>query len=257
MSLVKTIRRVSLADEITNSSLKQYYEKYQTYLRTRTRTRDAVDDWDRKRREAYDKTVLRFAESFEKIKHVELTQQMMLDPFEIQKIEANREVALLSEGIQNNYHFLKDNSGKILLGLTGLDLGIGAFILDRKSKTQLNEAYATESKAKAESAILDTEIVKLDYLRRQTKQLSRLLRTLKRLIEGPLSEMEQIVTQTVDWNAFTLEQRQTVAAAVKLVQLIQVVIHTPALNAEGQFSEEGKNLLKSEIITPYLEEGDR
>ena len=59
--------------------------------------------------------------------------------------------------------------------------------------------------------------------------------------------MVALTFRKTDWRTYTQEEKNTVACAVKMIQLLKVILDTPLLTKDGILTAEAKELAQREI----------
>lgn len=136
--------------------------------------------------------------------------------------------------------------GTAVLGgiVAGPALLVAGGIFDAKAKEKLNNAYSNLAKAKKIESDIEKGIVELNYIRFTANQVKNLLSQIRKYSYLSNYEMRKIIRKKTNWELFSQIEKETVALAVKQIQLIKKIIDTPLLAKEGTLTPEIKEIKK-------------
>ena len=136
--------------------------------------------------------------------------------------------------------------GTAVLGgiIAGPALLIAGGIFDAKAKEKLNNAYSNLAKAKKIESDIEKGIVELNYIRFTANQVKNLLSKIRKYSYLSNYEMTKIIRKKTNWELFSQSEKETIAIAVKQIQLIKKIIDTPLLSKEGTITPEIKKVEK-------------
>ena len=136
--------------------------------------------------------------------------------------------------------------GTAVLGgiVAGPALLIAGGIFDAKAKEKLNNAYSNLAKAKKIKSDIEKGISELNYIRFTVNQVKNLLSKMRKYSYLANYEMIKIIREKTNWDLFSQSEKETVAIAVKQIQLLKKIIDTPLLSKEGILTPEIKEIEK-------------
>lgn len=136
--------------------------------------------------------------------------------------------------------------GTAVLGgiVAGPALLIAGGIFDAKAKEKLNNAYSNLAKAKKIKSDIEKGISELNYIRFTANQVKNLLSKMRKYSYLANYEMIKIIREKTNWDLFSQSEKETVAIAVKQIQLLKKIIDTPLLSKEGILTPEIKEIEK-------------
>lgn len=135
--------------------------------------------------------------------------------------------------------------GTAVLGgmVAGPALAILGIVMSAKASKKLDEAYSNKAEAQKIAAELNTATVMCNGIRRRAYLFQRLLIKCDTIFSPLLYEMEKIqVISGVDYNKYTIEQKQTIARALSLAGTIKAILDTPILTEEGNLTSESEKI---------------
>lgn len=133
--------------------------------------------------------------------------------------------------------------GTAVLGgmVAGPALAILGIVMSAKASKKLDEAYSNKAEAQKIAAELNTATIMCNGIRRRAYLFQRLLIKCESLFSPLLYEMKKIqVISGVDYNKYTIEQKQTIARALSLAGTIKAILDTPILTEEGVLTPESE-----------------
>lgn len=140
--------------------------------------------------------------------------------------------------------------GSTVLGgiVAGPALLLAGGIYSAKARTKLNNAYSNLAEAKKIAAEIKLANSELKIIIKNTNQVKNILNVLNRLLELANVRMKVIVEVKNNWKEFSIEEKQTVAAAIKSAQLVKAIIDTPLLTKDGILTKEIRDLQDNQDI---------
>lgn len=135
--------------------------------------------------------------------------------------------------------------GTAVLGgmVAGPALAILGIVMSAKASKKLDEAYSNKAEAQKIAAELNTAIIMCNGIRRRAYLFQRLLIKCESLFSPLLYEMKKIqVISGVDYNKYTIEQKQTISRALSLAGTIKAILDTPILTEEGVLTPESETI---------------
>ncbi|MBR8749496.1 hypothetical protein IX317_001170 [Fusobacterium sp. DD29] len=139
--------------------------------------------------------------------------------------------------------------GTAVLGgiIAGPALLIAGGIFGSKAKEKLHNAQANRAKARQVQSEIEKGIVELNYIKATAEQIKRLLEEVRVRSSFFNAKMVALTFRKTDWRTYTQEEKNTVACAVKMIQLLKVILDTPLLTKDGILTAEAKELAQREI----------
>lgn len=137
--------------------------------------------------------------------------------------------------------------GMYVLGglVAGPALMVMGMITEAKSKEKLEKALSNKAQADEIVESLTAASVQCSAIRRRTYMFYNLLAHLDSLFLPQVWKMQDIVeTEGVDYRAYTLESKKSIAAAASTACTIKAVLDTPILTPEGELTEASENVTK-------------
>ena len=137
--------------------------------------------------------------------------------------------------------------GMYVLGglVAGPALMVMGMITEAKSKEKLEKALSNKAQADEIVESLNAASVQCSAIRRRTYMFYNLLAHLDSLFLPQVWKMQDIVeTEGVDYRAYTLESKKSIAAAASTACTIKAVLDTPILTPEGELTEASENVTK-------------
>lgn len=131
--------------------------------------------------------------------------------------------------------------GTAVLGglVAGPALLVMGAIVGAKASKNLDNAYANRAKADEICEQLKTAGVQCNAIRRRTYMFYNLLTRLDAYFLPLIFKMEEIVEKEgVDYKAYSIASKRTVAAASSIAGTIKAVLDTPILTEAGDLTEE-------------------
>lgn len=135
--------------------------------------------------------------------------------------------------------------GTAVLGgmVAGPALAILGIVMSAKASKKLDEAYSNKAEAQKIAAELNTATIMCNGIRRRAYLFQRLLIKCESLFSPLLYEMKKIqVISGVDYNKYTIEQKQTISRALSLAGTIKAILDTPILTEEGVLTPESETI---------------
>ena len=135
--------------------------------------------------------------------------------------------------------------GAMVLGglVAGPALAIMGFIVGAKASENLDNAMSNHAEAKKIAEELETAVVLCEGIRKRSQMFERLLVRLDALFFPLICGMETIIAQKGnDWNAFSAEDKKTIAASASIAKVIKTVLDTPILTEEGKLTDESERV---------------
>ena len=135
--------------------------------------------------------------------------------------------------------------GTAVLGgmVAGPALAILGIVMSAKASKKLDEAYSNKAEAQKIAAELNTATIMCNGIRRRAYLFQRLLIKCESLFSPLLYEMKKIqVISGVDYNKYTIEQKETISRALNLAGTIKAILDTPILTEEGVLTPESETI---------------
>lgn len=135
--------------------------------------------------------------------------------------------------------------GTAVLGgmVAGPALAILGIVMSAKASKKLDEAYSNKAEAQKIAAELNTATIMCNGIRRRAYLFQRLLIKCESLFSPLLYEMKKIqVISGVDYNKYTIEQKETISRALSLAGTIKAILDTPILTEEGVLTPESETI---------------
>ena len=135
--------------------------------------------------------------------------------------------------------------GTAVLGgmVAGPALAILGIVMSAKASKKLDEAYSNKAEAQKIVAELNTATIMCNGIRRRAYLFQRLLIKCESLFSPLLYEMKKIqVISGVDYNKYTIEQKETISRALSLAGTIKAILDTPILTEEGVLTPESETI---------------
>ncbi|WP_410208536.1 hypothetical protein [Fusobacterium sp.] len=139
--------------------------------------------------------------------------------------------------------------GTAVLGgiIAGPALLIAGGLFSSKAKEKLDNAYSNKAKATHIASDIEIAVAKLDHINKTTHQITDLLIKVRKYSDILNTRMSTIVFIKTEWSEFTQEEKNIVAGAVKMVQLLKKILNTPLLTNEGSLTEDAKLLAQQDL----------
>lgn len=221
---------------------------YDNYLREVERTVKSVDELNERKLETLQQEIARFVDSFGQIKNMDYQENMQF--LENQMISfAQPDFQSLQQYSTSVWDYFHKGSK---LNVAGQMVKNTLFIQSR-ARTLTNNALASLERSRAEQAKLNTEMEKCALLRTQAKQMNKILRKLVKLSRIPLAELESLVREKQDWRNFSVDEKKEVAATVKYMQMIKMLIEQPIVNEEGVYDQKADAVMSHPTVLALLE----
>lgn len=137
--------------------------------------------------------------------------------------------------------------GTAVLGgiVAGPAILIAGGLFNSKASEKLEKAKANLKKAEKADSDAKNGIVELKHIASTANQIIDFLYEIKPRINRANFELKRIVRKKTEWSQFTDEEKHTVAATLKLAQLLKEIIDTPLLNENGFLTREAKKLIQN------------
>ena len=135
--------------------------------------------------------------------------------------------------------------GTAVLGgmVAGPALAILGIVMSAKASKKLDEAYSNKAEAQKIATELNTATIMCNGIRRRAYLFQRLLIKCESLFSPLLYEMKKIqVISGVDYNKYTIEQKETISRALSLAGTIKAILDTPILTEEGVLTPESETI---------------
>ena len=136
--------------------------------------------------------------------------------------------------------------GAMVLGglVAGPALAIMGFFVGAKASENLDNAMSNYAEAEKIAEELETAVVFCDGIRKRSQMFERLLIRLDALFFPLVCGMEKIIAEKGDdWNAFSAEDKKTIAESASIAKAIKTVLDTPILTEEGKLTDESERIV--------------
>ncbi|MCM1210237.1 MAG: hypothetical protein NC318_01395 [Blautia sp.] len=150
--------------------------------------------------------------------------------------------------------------GTAVLGglVAGPALLVMGLVTEAKASKNLDTAYANEAKAEEICEQLKAAEEQCIAIKRRTYLFYSILARLDAYFLPLLNQLRTVIAEEgTDYSAFTLEAKQTVAAAASIAATIKAVLDTPVLTEEGNLTSESEAVAKDVLGVLDKEEKKR
>ncbi|MCM1086610.1 MAG: hypothetical protein NC419_00520 [Muribaculaceae bacterium] len=150
--------------------------------------------------------------------------------------------------------------GTAVLGglVAGPALLVMGLVTGAKASKNLDTAYANEAKAEEICEQLKAAEEQCIAIKRRTYLFYSILARLDAYFQPLLNQLRTVIAEEgTDYSAFTLEAKQTVAAAASIAATIKAVLDTPVLTEEGNLTSESEAVAKDVLGVLDKEEKKR
>lgn len=140
--------------------------------------------------------------------------------------------------------------GTMVLGgiIAGPALLVAGGIFGSKAKEKLNNAYSNLSEAKKIRSQLESGEAELKVIIQNAGQLNKVLSSLAVLLNNLNREMKKVTERSLNWREYSDSEKEKVAAAVSMAQLVKKVIDIPLLTEEGVLTQDVRAINKDEEV---------
>lgn len=136
--------------------------------------------------------------------------------------------------------------GSVVLGslVAGPALLVAGGLFSSKANTQLNNAKSNKVEAERIRKELSIAGQQLNVITEHSRAVKKLLETTNTMFKNNISEMVSIIERKTEWTTYTQEEKEQIAATVKLAKLVKGIIDTPLLTEDGILTAEVKQLIQ-------------
>lgn len=137
--------------------------------------------------------------------------------------------------------------GTMVLGglVAGPALAIMGLIVGAKASKAKDEAYSNLAQARKYSAEMDAAVELCWAIAKRADMFCKLLSKLERYFDMAIKQMQEAINEHgSDFNSFSQQQKESVAASASLAKAIKSVLDTPILSKEGRLTSQSHRLLK-------------
>lgn len=149
--------------------------------------------------------------------------------------------------------------GTAVLGgiVAGPALLIAGGIFSAKAKEKLENAKANLAEAERIAAELETAGVELAIISEDAGLMKELIESMANLMGTVNLELKEIVKSKTDWAKFTDQEKKKAAAAIKLAQVLKMLIDIPLLTEDGVLTKEIREFSEYVAVEEVTEEVER
>lgn len=189
-----------------------------------------------------------FVNSFRKIKKIDYKETDELSDYNFAKLDLS-DYEAMSDCVVDIGEFLKTGVKSYAIG----GIIIGGIIMHKKAQIAMNKALEHQDEIDAECEKIETNIMKLQSVRKLARQEDYTLRKLVRLVRKPLDDFSKLVEMKADWQQFSIEEKQLTASLMSLVKLIKELIFQPIINSEGEMEDKIELLIQNKNIIKLIQ----
>lgn len=216
---------------------------YDNYLQEVERTVKSINELNERKMKTLQNEIARFVDAFGRIKNMDYQENMQF--LENQMISFSQpDFESLHQSFTSLWDYFHKGSKANVAG----QIIKNTIFIQARAKTLENNAMANMEKSKAEQAKLNTEMEKCTLVRTQAKQMNRILRKLVKLSRMPLGNMESLIHEKQDWGTFSVDEKKEVAATVKYMQMIKMLVEQPIVNAEGTYDKSADSVMNHPAV---------
>ena len=130
--------------------------------------------------------------------------------------------------------------GSLVLGglVAAPALLIAGTIIGAKGKESLNNAKSNLSAAKKFDSDVNVAVKELEVIRQKTNQVIEILSNLRNNVLLANKHIKSLIEQKDNWQYYTEDEKKSVFAAFKTVQILKVVTEIPLLTENGILTKE-------------------
>lgn len=115
-------------------------------------------------------------------------------------------------------------------------------IFKSKAREKVNNACAYFAQAEQAVSEVKLGIEKLNHIAATANQINDLLRAIREYTDMFNAGMNIITMSKTDWRQFSQEEKNVVAGAVKMVQILKVILDCPLLTEKGEITTDALGL---------------
>lgn len=130
--------------------------------------------------------------------------------------------------------------GSLVLGglVAGPALLIAGAIIGARGKESLNTAKSNLAVAKKFDSDVNVAVKELEIIRQRTTQIIEIISRLRENVIFANKDIKNIINQKNNWEYYTEDEKKSVFAAFKTVQILKKVIDIPLLTEGGVLTKE-------------------
>lgn len=140
--------------------------------------------------------------------------------------------------------------GTAVLGgiVAGPALLVAGGIFKSKAKEKVNNACAYFAQVEQAISELQVGIEKLNHISATADQIKELLKTIREYSKMFNAGMKLVTLMKTDWREFSPEEKNVVAGAVKMIQLLKSILDCPLLTQDGELTVDAQGLAEQNRI---------